>query len=266
MLALVLSYGRWLDERGAAHVDAALQRALVSFALARTLSGVLSVVEETQISLQPAGVGVTLAPGELLDPLNDIVERFSWVLLASSAALGVERVLLSMSGWWGLSLALAIAAVLWVGVAWLTPISDRWKRALSRVLLAFVFLRFAIPVLLIATQLVSSTFLDEQATQASRALQETSDEARALSKDAGEEAPAAQDESTLERFSAAVSNTLDLEQRVRALRAALSEGIQHIIDLIVVYLLETVLIPLVILWLLINLLRTMMGAGLRSAG
>jgi len=76
----------------------------------------------------------------------------------------------------------------------------------------------------------------------------------------------AEDQSTLERLSAAVSGTFDLEQRVRNLRARLSEGIEHIIDLIVVYVLETVLIPLGILWLLVNLLRTLMGAGLRSAG
>jgi hypothetical protein len=265
-LSLVLSYGGWLDARGAAHVDQALQRALVSFALARTLSGVLSVVEDTQISLQPAGVGVTLAPGEILDPLNDLIERFSWVLLASSAALGVERVLLSMSGWWGVNLALEVAAVLALGATWLGGVSERWRRALTRVLLTMVFLRFAIPVLLVATQLISATFLDQQASTATQALQTTSDEARTLSQQPDDGTPAAQDQSTLERLGAAVSGTFDLEQRVHSLRTRLSEGVQHIIDLIVVYTLETVLIPLAILWLLINLLRTLLGAGLRSAG
>ena len=71
---VAVSWGGWLDARGAAHLDASFQRALVSFALARTLNGVISVVQETQIALQPAGVGVTLMPGEILDPLNDLVD------------------------------------------------------------------------------------------------------------------------------------------------------------------------------------------------
>src|SRR4030095_297126 len=119
VLALAVSWGGWLDARGSAHLDATLQRALVSFALARTLSGVISVVQETQIALQPAGVGVTLMPGELLDPINDLVERFSLVMLSSSAALGIERVLLTMSGWWGVNLALALAVVAWLAMTWI---------------------------------------------------------------------------------------------------------------------------------------------------
>ena len=50
------------------------QRALITFALARTLNGVISAVQGTELALQPAGVGVTLTPGQVLDPVNDLVE------------------------------------------------------------------------------------------------------------------------------------------------------------------------------------------------
>src|SRR5262245_45699114 len=180
MLALVVSYGGWLDERGSAHLDAALQRALVSFALARTLNGVISVVQETQIALQPAGVGVTLMPGELLDPINDLVERFSWVMLMSSAAIGVERVLLTMSGWWGVNAALALTVAIWLAVAWIPRVRERWQPTASRLLLAALFLRFAIPLLLIATHVISATFLAAEEQQASEALRVTSEQAREL--------------------------------------------------------------------------------------
>ena len=41
----------------------------------------------------PAGVGVTITAGEILDPLNDLIERFSWLVLMASASLGTQLVL-----------------------------------------------------------------------------------------------------------------------------------------------------------------------------
>ena len=46
----------------------------------------------------PAGVGVTLSIGELLDPFNDMVERFSWVMLLTSVSLGIQKILLIFGG------------------------------------------------------------------------------------------------------------------------------------------------------------------------
>jgi hypothetical protein len=260
VLALVVSWGGWLDARGSAHLDAALQRALVSFALARTLNGVISVVQETQIALQPAGVGVTLMPGELLDPINDLVERFSWVMLASSAAIGVERVALTMSGWWGVNLALALAVVAWLAMTWIPRTRERWQPIAGRVLLAVLFLRFAIPVLLIATQAVSVTFLSAQEQQASDALRVTSEQARDLGEQANGGTGAQADQSMLDRLSSAVSR-LDIDARIKALRDSLSHAVEHIIDLIVVFLLETVLVPLALLWLLTRLLDAMLSGA-----
>ena len=261
---VAVSWGGWLDERGAAHLDASFQRALVSFALARTLNGVISVVQETEIALQPAGVGVTLMPGEILDPLNDLVERFSLVMLSSSAALGIERVLLTMSGWWALNAALAVAAVLWLATAWLGGAQPRWRRIAWRVLLGMMFLRFAVPVLLIATHLVSATFLDAKAEEASDALRVTSEQARELGDQADEAAKPEEEGSALDRL-AAMGKSLDLERRARELRENLTHAVEHIIDLIVVFMLETVLFPLAFLWLLSRLFGLLVeGAWARS--
>jgi hypothetical protein len=261
VLALTASFGGWLDVRGGEHLDAALERALVSFALARTLNGVISVLQETQIALQPAGVGVTLAPGEILDPLNDLIERFSYVMLLASAALGVERVLLAMSGWWGVTVVLVTAVVLWLGTAWFGGADERWRRWATRLLLVALFLRFAIPVLLIATHLVSSTFLQAQADTATEALRATSRQADEVNEQVKPENEA-DDRSLLERFSSAIDR-LDFEAKVRQLREDLTHAVEHIIDLIVVFLLETVLVPLALLWLLMRFVGSLLTGGMR---
>ena len=43
--------------------------------------------------MQPVGVGVTLTIGEVLDPLNDLVERFAWLALVASVSLGLQMTL-----------------------------------------------------------------------------------------------------------------------------------------------------------------------------
>ena len=80
------------------------ERAFITFALARTLNGVISAVQGTKLALQPAGVGVTLTPGEVLDPVNDLIERFSWIMMAATLSLGVQQVLLEVAQWWGVRL------------------------------------------------------------------------------------------------------------------------------------------------------------------
>lgn len=76
LLALALVACAWFapfDAPAAEKADAGLKRALVSFATARALNGVISVAQGTELTLQPAGVGATLAPGQLLDPGTNLV-------------------------------------------------------------------------------------------------------------------------------------------------------------------------------------------------
>ena len=73
VLVAIMSVTPFMDQRAAADYETLFQRALVTFALARTINGVISVVQGTEVALQPAGVGVTLTPGEILDPVNDLV-------------------------------------------------------------------------------------------------------------------------------------------------------------------------------------------------
>ena len=69
LLALLVACS-WLnpfDSIAIEKVDAGLKRALISFGSARALNAVVSVIQETDVSIEPGGVGVKLAPGQVLD-------------------------------------------------------------------------------------------------------------------------------------------------------------------------------------------------------
>lgn len=118
LVAVALAVLGTLDTWAGREVDAALGRALLAFALARGLNGVISVVQGTQVALEPGGLGVTLTPGEILDPVNDLVEQFSTVMLVASASLGLQKLLLGISAWWPLTLLMALALSGWIALAW----------------------------------------------------------------------------------------------------------------------------------------------------
>ena len=60
------------------------------------INGVISIVQETGVSFQPGGVGITLSPGQLLDPLNDLIEQFSSIMLVVCVSLGMQLILLNL--------------------------------------------------------------------------------------------------------------------------------------------------------------------------
>ncbi|MDA0823283.1 MAG: hypothetical protein O3C28_12795, partial [Proteobacteria bacterium] len=63
LLLALISVTRPLDHRSLEFVEAGLQRSLAAFAVARGLNAVISVAQGTELALQPAGVGLNLAPG-----------------------------------------------------------------------------------------------------------------------------------------------------------------------------------------------------------
>ena len=80
------------DAAAQRYVDVGLQRALVTFAAARTINAALSVVQGTSFAIEPFGFGVELSVGQVLHPLNQVVEQFADWMLAASVAFGVMQI------------------------------------------------------------------------------------------------------------------------------------------------------------------------------
>jgi hypothetical protein len=165
MAAVILcSWLAPLDAPATEQVDAGLKRALVSFATARALNGVISVVQGTQFAAQPFGVGVTLTPGQLLAPVNELVKHFADLMLAASVAFGVQKVLIAIGSFWPISLALTVVALGWTWFYFRRQPPSLW---LSRILVILLMIRFAIPLITIGTTILSQRFLaaDYEANQ-----------------------------------------------------------------------------------------------------
>ncbi|MEM9384123.1 MAG: hypothetical protein AAGA68_03620 [Pseudomonadota bacterium] len=255
LAVLALSISGVLDRPAGRYAEAALARAMVTYGVARSLNGVISVVQETEVALQPAGVGVTLAPGQLLDPVNDLIERFSWVMLASGVALGIESALLRMAAWWPFDLTVGFAIALLLLGVWKPSLgAQRTRAVVQRIALTLLFTRLVVPALLLVTSGISGLFLQAEQEQATQVLMDTADEVAVLAQEVEAQAhpPTPRDESLLERLGNYVGErfaSLDVGQRIERARAVLGGAAAQVVTLTASFLLETVLIPIVLLWI-----------------
>lgn len=250
ILALSLAtliLGSWLaplDSTAMQQVDAGLKRALVSFATARTLNAVISVAQGTEVSVQPLGVGLNFAPGQILDPVNDLVEQFSNLMLVASVAFGVQKVLIVMGAYWLISLVLTAAALGWAWFYFRQRPVPVW---LSRTLVILLMLRFAVPVVNIATDWVFRQFLAAEYETSQKVIDGASGQVVALTPPVPS---AANDQGLLENTKRWWSQNVDVKTRFENLKQAAERAVEHIVKLIVIFLLQTLLIPLLLFWAL----------------
>jgi hypothetical protein len=263
LVSIAVALTGWLDEPARALNDAALQRALITFAVARTLNGVISMAQGTEVAVQPAGVGVNFTPGQLLDPVNDLVESFSSVMLYASVALGTQKLLLGIgSGLW-LSLLLLATTLTWV---YLRQRCSPYARTAGRVLLSIWLLRFAVPLITVSTESAFNLFLQPEYQRSSAELQSATERLSTLS--AQNQPESNPDESLLDRAGRWINNaqaSLDISARMEQLKMAATAAIGNVIDLIVVFMLQTVAIPSALLWLGWRLVRRRFGGSEGSA-
>lgn len=169
LAAVAASWYRPIAEVADAYVDEGLKRSLISFASARALNGVISVLQGTEVFVQPFGLGLSLSLGEILDPVNDLVETFSSVMLTASVAFGVQKLLLSIGSSWTVSVCLSAIALVWAGL-FLVNRSPQW---LFRVLGVLLFVRFVMPVATIGSAKLFEVFSADEYRASQGALDKT---------------------------------------------------------------------------------------------
>ncbi len=306
IIAAVATTGA-IDHVSNDYAEQALKRALTTYAIARTLNGVISVAQGTEVALEPGGVGVIMTPGQLLDPINDLVERFSSVLLVAASSLGLQIVLLEISSWIGITILLVVTLVICLAATWSEQVKSNPYVAMTlRLTLILVFIRFAVPIVIICTNIVFGTFLLEKHDSATAELQKTSTQVEKLNNqnedksatdskgpDGERKLSNKSTETILDRLRSAYDSLPDSEEigpRVKSsaqefytgisdwvgaisvsdkmaeLEESASNATGHIVNLIVIFVLQTIIFPLGFLWIFVEALKVTASRTIAAMG
>lgn len=260
--------GAWimpLEKVAIEHVDAGLKRALVSFATARALNAAISVAQGTEISLTPVGLGVQLSVGQVLDPVNDIVEQFSQLMLAASIAFGIEKFLISIGAHQMVTLVITIFAGI---CAYYIFRQKPLPTLLTKILAMMIMIRFAMPLAIIGSDKMFHEFMEKDYTSSQQIIETVSGQLPAMNStpppETADGTPQAADDGTpqaadgksiLGKIKDLVTQKVNISPKFTAIQEAAERAIDKTINLMAIFLLQTLVLPLLLVWVLWSIVK-----------
>lgn len=246
------------DTFGEKYTAEGFTRSLAAFGIAKGLNGLISVVQGTEVAVEPIGVGVILTPGQILDPVNDLIERFSWVMLVCTTSLGIQSVLLTMFSSFYFSIAVAATLIFIALFIWNDQTTAiKLKNIIYRFAAFLIILRFFIPLMAITNEGLYKAFLEPTYIESKSQLEKSNTNIANLSDDQKINNEAI-DRSWYEVMSSSIDSamdSIDVDRYYQQLKAEADNLTGYIIDLIIVFTMQTILFPLIFIWLSMKLLK-----------
>lgn len=267
----VLAHLAILDKAGLSHTEEGLNRALVTYGLSRGLNGVISVVQGTEVAIEPVGIGMTFTPGQILDPVNDLIERFSTIVLVSATAFGVQRIFLDLVADPLFSIALSVLVVIALSVLWFGKgVSKNLRETVFRSALIFLIIRFSVPAVAIFSENFYQYFLAPQYQSSSAQLLSTTDQLIDIQAKTEPSVPPMAEQKSLfesakELYRSATS-TFDMQQHLQDFTQAAENISEHAIKLIVIFLFQTIILPLGSVWLILKTIKWVAVREMNAVG
>jgi len=263
ILTAALAHLPWLDTLAEEYTEQGLERTLLTYAVSRSLNGVISVAQGTEVAVSPAGIGLTFAPGQILDPINDLIERFSWVVLVSSTSLGIQRLLLEITATPIISWLLTLMLVISVFRIWFYKPLDKgltnWPNIINKVLIILIVIRFIIPVIAITNEGLYLNFMQPKYEVAQAELEQASDQIQLINQDTrGELELNDEDKGIFEKAENWLNQTqqsLDVDKQMQSLKTAAADISKQVINMIVIFVVQSIIFPLMFLWMLIKITK-----------
>ena len=143
------------------YIDNSLKGAVITYALLRSLNAGVSLIQKSSITL---GVGIegNIAVGEVLDPINDAVERFSDMITLAIWALGSEKALYEVSKTKIVILVVVLLALIYFVFE---------NQILEKFLILLVVVRLFIPFSAIVSHYFNKEIFDPQIQKSLKSLQ-----------------------------------------------------------------------------------------------
>jgi hypothetical protein len=259
-----------LDSTTDSYFKDSITKAGVSYGVCRVINATVSVIQESSVQLEPAGIGLSLAVGQIVDPINDMVERLSNVLVMSITSLGVQELAYEIS----ITIVPQILAVLLFllsGLAWLKNARVvKLQQILMGVLVIATIARFCLPISSMANEFLQATFFENKIIEANEKLTASTADIENLE---GATIPES------DGFLGAIGNSatylkersVDFKNTIRVIMENKGVIIENLLRLTFLYVgifvIQVLVLPLLIFWILIRIVNALfISTTLTTAG
>lgn len=238
----VLGLVRIADEKAHTMVDDSIVAAGASFAIARTLDAVISVVKSTELSVGVASIDI----GEMLNPVSDLINKFTWVMTLAVGSLALQKILLMMMASKLANILLMIASFVLLMTMWIRGAKQYRKIALSA-FKVIVLIRFAVVLSLGLNIMVDKLFIDEQIQLQSSQIEGVTALVKGA-QDGDAELDIKADQGFVDAMKTSwenATNKLKVEtDKVAYMQQSIEDSIISFMELMALFLLKTILLPI----------------------
>ena len=172
IVVLLLVIGSWynvIDKYAENYINDSFVEASVAYGTARGINALVSMLQTTEIGVG-FGVSGSVVIGEVLDPLNDLIERFSDVMAIVLGSLMLQKILLLITSNKIFSIILSV-----FGLSSIIVVFFGKKTHFSlvfRLFLVLVVIRFSLNVVVTVNSYIDMYFLTEQIKEGNNTLKE----------------------------------------------------------------------------------------------
>lgn len=249
-----------LDVKADAYFSEAMTKAAGSYAVCRFLNGAVSTIQESQIQVEPAGIGVTISAGQMLDPLNDMTERTSDILVTAIVSLGVQKIGYEASILLTPKLLIAsfIAYIILLLIGGERTIKQR--ELILKAIILVIVARLALPIAALCSSEVQEMYFNPKIEEVDKQLKLISPQTVQLF-----ELEVSESEGFVETvengFNMIGKKFTDLKDAFQFMSSNVGNYITYLVELCYLYvglfLMQVVVFPILIFWLSVKIINTL---------
>jgi len=255
----------YLDKNTDTYFTESMTKAGLAYGVCRVVNASVSVIKDSQIQVEPAGMGVSLAAGQVLDPLDDMTERASDILVTAIVSLGIQKIAYELCVAFVPVLA-GLAIVIFLGVSFL---KGNRAAAMRRIVIKSIILlavtRFFLPASSIVNTYLNETYFSPQIIQAKDELTMISPEMERLKDMTMPEVDGVVG-TVKNGFDFVERKTSDLGVALKAMITNMGSMISNLLKLsylyVALFIVQVILLPLGTFWLLVRLANVLFGTGI----
>ena len=178
---MMFSWLGTIDKYSDDYTSRAIVEAGTSYAIARGINAVVSMLQTSTVEGSVVILHGSITIGEILDPINDLIERFSQVMTMVLGSLMLQKILLYIASNKIFSLLISVFGCL--SIFLLRTRYNKMIEASLKLFLILLVVRFSLGMVLVLNNAVEHLFLSGQIQASSEQLENFKGEMQSLQKE-----------------------------------------------------------------------------------
>ncbi len=246
-----------VEEISAKQCRETLKKATAAYVSAKVINKILTSVQRIEISVQPFGIGLSFAPGELLSAANDAIERVCAALFSVIGLMMVEKLTIGMISFVCFKVLLPIACILGL-LHCLFPKICTWAKPTALFLAKLTVISWLFfPTVAVVTEYVENAYLNVELERQLQDAESLSGKMQALNQDLGaisEEKPE-EEQSAWQKFTGTLKSISGIKEKITEIVDYADKASDQLFHAFCIFMLTTVVIPLFLLFIFYKLLQ-----------